>query len=216
MLSIYDLGGVNISSTASSSKMVSVFVDKLHELGLSETYDSSNFSFGTSVISGTQEITFKDGTKSEILFRIPSETSDAYPEYVNGLKRVLFVDEENHFIMCSTAMSTFLSTKTSENISYYIQGFCCDDWYGENVTYLGNQSTNSNNHFNIPTMKLTNTVGDKFTLYPLYMVIESAIPKNLYFSPDKTYPVGSIMTDTSGNEYVSVAPRFFYHSNSEV
>lgn len=216
MLNIYDLGGVNINSTASGSKMVSVYVDKLHELGLCEAYDSSNFSFGSSVISGTQSITFTDGTQAEILFHIPDVTNDSYPEYINGLKRVLFVDEENHFIMCSTAMSTFLTAKTSENISYYIQGMCCDDWYGANVTYLGNQSTNSYNHFNIATYKLTNTVGDKFTLYPLYMIIEQAIPKNIYFSPDKTYPVGSIMTDTSGNEYVSVAPRFFYHTNSEV
>ena len=213
MIKIYDLGGVTLS-TATSSQVAKIYVDKLHELGLCDAYDTSNFTFGSAYISGTQSITFSDGKKAELFFYIPAKINNSYPDYISGLGRVLFVDEEKHFIMCSTKMPTFLSTKNNEIISYYIQAMCCDDVYNNNVTMLGNQNTNSFNHFNIPNVRIADdAVDNKFYLLPLFMVYENAIPKNLYFSPNKTYPVGTAMKDSAGNQYVSVAPRFFYHMN---
>lgn len=211
MLQIYDLGSA-ATNVSSSSKMASIYIDKLHELGLCQAYDSSAFTFNSNNITGTQEIQFKDNVKAQLVFFVPSGSS-SYPEYTSNSKRVLFVDEENHFILCSTAASSFLNTKTNENMQYYIHAMCGDDWYGKNIIYMPNQSTSSQAHFNIPTVALTNNLDDKFTLYPLYMVPEKAVIKNVYFSPDKTYPVGTVMTDSAGNQFASLVPRFFYKMN---
>lgn len=216
MLKMYDVGSM-IMSTAATNNVVKLYVNKLHDLGVSEAYNDENFAFNTSStnasITGTQNITFKDGVQSKILFYVPISANTSYPEYIAGLKLVIFIEEEEHFILCSTTMTSFLQTKTNESLQYFIHGMCFNDWYGIVKTYIGNLSPNSNSHMNVPTIKLDNSLEDEFTLYPIYLAQEKSIPKNLYFSPDKTYPVGTLLTDNAGNKFTSVIPRFFYKTN---
>ena len=209
MIQVFELSPVNGSATIASNTVIKLYVDKLNELGLCGQYDSGIITVSGNATTAAVPVAFPDGKTVELQF-------SAYTASISGVhnanaRRFLFVDKEKHMI---AGVTEVIALSNTAQIINEIDCLCADDYYGNLVQFIQIGRTSGYGYayqaFNIANTVWTLEIDKNFAMYPLYMALENAFPRNFYFAPKKCHSQCEVLTDTSGNEFISILPHFYY------